>query len=276
MRVRPLLLVSLFVPALVAGCELHADFHLPDLDPGDYPPIPPYPPPPPYPDIDAGPGNGPDAGEYPEECWSEVAVYGYVCTTCQAYTGAEETECLPAQCGVFSGCLECFDPKGRYAVDCSIDWESVFIASLTWGSGDTFNSCITGFGDVPGAATTCHYPGPSSCSTSQHGEARCIDCTYHDGSSRGTCLLDPDEPLPDPLAGRPDILPPPGQCFTDQISQEGRLNCTTCTRDDLSAIMSCIHPPALDCGDVTDPEGTCMTCQDEDGTTTQVCDPPAL
>jgi len=210
----------------------------------------------------------------PDGCVSEVATFGLVCTTCPSCTGddAPETECLPADCVVreADGCLECDDDQGRTAVDCSLDWVNVFLASWTFGGGDTFNVCTTIWGDTIFSGTTCWYPGVDSCAVTQEGDTTCIECAYPDGSGRSLCTG--SEPLPDPLDGRPDDLPPPGECVTEE-RDGGQVLCTTCTQEDLSASTSCRHPQAEVC-DLDPGGGSCIICTGEDGASATFCDPP--
>jgi RNA polymerase sigma-70 factor (ECF subfamily) len=208
----------------------------------------------------------------PQDCVSEVMGAGLLCTTCTV-NGEPVTTCSSAQCGVFNRCLECRDPRGNTGIDCSIDYEVISGGSWTIGGGDKFHSCTTSWG-YPGASlTTCHYPGVDSCTFSQVGDTRCIECTYLDGSGPGICLLDPNDPLPDVFAGRPDHWPPPGTCV-EKTSADGSMACTTCTREDLSATTSCRHPAATYCEVVGyDDSLVCARCTLTDGTEQTFCEP---
>ena len=213
---------------------------------------------------DEGPSE-PDQGD--DDCTSTLDGFGQVCTTC----GDSSPECLVGACSVRDRCMECTNPVGRVAVNCSIDYESLPIESWTAGGGGTFNVCSASWGFPGGASGVCHYPGTESCTITEDGDARCIDCTYPDGSGSGTCLLDPNEPLPDIMAGRPSTLPGPNACVTS--TYEG-VECSTCTREDLGATMACRMAPAASCEpiDGDDPLETCFVCQLEGGGTATFCD----
>jgi len=179
----------------------------------------------------------------PEEpvsvCQSEISDAGLVCSTCDNRPG--ESECLPAQCGVSDHCLRCVDPKGRVALDCSIDYEKVYTSGYSYGGGldgDSFFSVCSYMSGVPKVSgTTCHYPGLKTCVESGGEGWHCIECTYPDGSGSGSCTL-VSEPLLDPLADRPAYLPAPGTCTVER-GADGAVTCAACTHEDLSATRSC-------------------------------------
>jgi len=213
-----------------------------------------------------------DGDSHEEECVSVYAGFGLVCTTCP---GDAEPECLVASCAPMDSCttdageeatlLQCMDPRGRIATDCSTAW-SAFSASIGLGGGDFLHSCGVGYGYEAGTTSACHYPGYDTCVT----EDGCITCTYQDGSSSGVCS--DDLPELDILAGRPDGLPEPGQCVTETV-QDGLVECSTCTREDLSATISCRFAEST-C-DYTDCEhGLCIGCDLVSGGEALVCDPP--
>lgn len=217
-----------------------------------------------------GPPGPPDA----EGCTTLIDAKGLLCRTCPG-EGELVTECLPCQSAIQNRCLTCVDPKGHEAIDCSLDYE-IFrtSASLTHGSGDTFNSCSTSWG-LPGfSETTCHYPGPDTCTVAETDDARCVSCTYPDGSGKESCLFDPSDPLPDPLAGRPAGLPAPGECLTEPFARYDML-CVTCTHADGSSVQSCRHPETDSCSMIPSPEGvSCAACAGgPDGRIIPLCDP---
>jgi RNA polymerase sigma factor (sigma-70 family) len=208
------------------------------------------------------------------DCSSVLREHGLVCTTC---AGGAEAECLIAHCGVRDRCLECRDPKGRLARDCSMDYEVMPSASTTMGSGDNFNVCSAAWG-LPGAATgSCRYPGTETCRFSGSDQARCIDCTYADGAAASACFFDPTDELTDPMAGRPSTLPAPGTCTTE-VQQGGLVECSTCTASDLSAVMACRFTPAASCGHAGrgNPGETCIGCRLKSGGRALVCDSAGL
>lgn len=169
--------------------------------------------------------------------------------------------------------MECQDPRGNTGTDCSIDYEVLPTGSWSIGGGDTFHSCTSTWGFPGGSMTSCHYPGLDTCTFSQQGDGRCIDCTYPDGSGVSTCLFDPNDPLPDVFAGRPDHLPPPGTCV-DKTSEDGAMACTTCTRQDLSATTTCRHPEATWCEVAGYFDSlVCALCAHADGTERTYCEP---
>jgi hypothetical protein len=98
----------------------------------------------------------------------------------------------------------------------------------------------------------------------------CVDCTYPDGSGSGWCGA--TEYVPDIMAGRPSTLPGPNACVTE-TGYDG-VECSTCTRDDLSATKACRLAPAASCEVVEseDPVQKCLACTLEDGGTATVCD----
>jgi RNA polymerase sigma-70 factor, ECF subfamily len=211
-------------------------------------------------------------GEWPTDCTSVLQAHGVVCSTCPG-DGDEAPECLVAECNVVGPCLECIDPKGRVGTDCSIDYGALSLASASVGGGGTFNVCMAIWGFPDGATGNCHYPGNQSCIYRESGVARCIDCTYRDGSGGSRCLLDASDPLPEVMAGRPSSLPPPGQCVTE-TSADGLVECSTCTRYDLSATRSCRLPPAEWCETAPgkQPGEKCAVCRLEEGGVAQLCD----
>jgi hypothetical protein len=215
----------------------------------------------------------PEATDPDGGCTSTVTEFGLLCTTCPSDSadGESPPECLVADCNVIDGCLECTDPKGRVGTDCSIDYGDFFTASGSVGGGGSFAVCSAGWGLPHGTSGVCHYPGNDSCVIDE--EARCIDCTYPDGSGTGVCVIDPETPLPDIMAGRPSGLPPPGECV-DELGPDGALLCSTCTRDDLSATKMCRLPPAEWCefAEGDDPIEKCMACALEDGGVAEICD----
>jgi RNA polymerase sigma-70 factor (ECF subfamily) len=211
----------------------------------------------------------------PKDCVSEVQGFGLLCTTCTE-DGQPVTTCSPAACGVSNRCLECEDPRGNTGTDCSLDYEAMYTASATYGDGDTFNSCTTSWGVPSGSSTSCHYPGVDTCTLSESADARCIDCTYPSGGGKSLCLFDPNDPTPDPFAGRPANLPAPGVCV-DETSADGSVVCTTCTRQDLSATTTCRHPAAESCDFVESGDHTaCVRCTHADGSSVAFCDPLTL
>jgi RNA polymerase sigma-70 factor (ECF subfamily) len=209
----------------------------------------------------------------PTDCVSEVKAAGLLCTTCTV-NDQPVTTCSSAHCYVTNRCMECQDPRGNTGTDCSIDYEVLPTGMSMIGSGDTYHSCTTSWGFPDGSTTSCHYPGLDTCTYSQPGQdARCIDCRYPDGSGLNTCLYDPNDPLPDVFAHRPDHLPPPGTCV-DKTSPDGAMACTTCTRQDLTATTTCRHPAATQCEVVgySDPF-VCVNCTHADGTNRTFCEP---
>jgi len=268
-RSAPIRLIAVFVLALV-GCS--TDASEPSRDPSA-----------------DGPGvtvPPPTALETPLEsdeaavraCTSRVNAAGLVCSRCPGDAPGAKPECLPAQCNVLDHCLECTDPKGRVARDCSMDYELAPAGGIG-GSPNAefgFGSCHFLFGIPKASGTTCHYPGANSCEITVDGPIQCMTCTHPDGSSNGECLDAPDT-LPDPLINRPDDLPAPGFCVND-LSPDGKIECTTCTKDDLSATRSCHYPGIVACNILTgpvDPAGKCsLLCTFEDSHQELLCDTP--
>jgi len=210
------------------------------------------------------------AGWSPSECTSVLQSFGLVCSTC-AGAGAAAPECLVADCQVIDRCMECSDPKGRVARDCSIDYEVLPTASSTYGGGDTFNVCGASYGFPGGASAYCHYPGEGTCTHNEAGDVSCANCTYPDGSGTGACGA--GVPPPDFSIGRPTSLPSPGQCITE-TGPDGAPRCTTCTRADLAATKVCRFPPAefCDVSGTANPIEKCMACRLVGGGTAAICD----
>jgi hypothetical protein len=235
---------------------------------------------------DAGPGDGDDDGDgdgdgdddgscgdsHDDDCVSVYAGFGLVCTTCP---GDAEPECLVASCAPMDACttddgqeaavLQCMDPRGRIATDCSTEWMADS-ASIGFGGGDFLHSCGVGYGFAAGTTSACHYPGSDTCVL----EDGCLSCTYQDGSGASICGEDVEDI--DIFGGHPADLPPPGQCVTETV-QDGRVECSTCTREDLSATISCRFAQST-CDYAECDEGQCIGCDLVGGGEALVCDPP--
>jgi len=167
---------------------------------------------------------------------------------------------------VIDHCLRCTDPKGRVATDCRVDYAALSAASLTIMPGDadswSLASCQFMWGIPNAAGTTCYYPGSDTCVTTDKGEdGACLSCRYPDGSASGICGAPGS--LPDPMIGRPDDLPAPGSCV-NELGADGRVACTTCTHDDISATRSCHFPNVTDC-ELTFDDDSLMSCTLDDG-----------
>jgi hypothetical protein len=213
--------------------------------------------------------------ESPMTCQSYLANSGLVCSSCKDRPGA--MECLPAECTLIDRCLRCADPKGRVAIDCSIDYPALFAQgrSAGFGTSTPMGSCslISGVPRVSGM--TCHYPGENSCVASQDGDWHCLSCEYPDRSSSRTCM-DASTPLPDPLEIRPVNLPAPGTCTVERDT-DGSVLCATCTREDLSATTSCQHAQLPRCsGEVPAlPDPSCVVpCRRDQGSLEHMCSSP--
>jgi len=194
------------------------------------------------------------------DCDSEVGEYGVVCSSCPAGSAAAP-ECLVAACQPVDGCLECTDGRGRVARDCATSLASDGTAVAGWSGGDVLRFTSAWWGESGGAGSAVHYAGTSTCSASG-----CLDCRFADGSASGRCPYDGD--LEDDLwEGRPEDLPAPGRCVTARHGHG--VDCTTCTRQDLSASVLCRFPPAVSCDQ---PIGGCVTCALIGGGTASSCD----
>jgi hypothetical protein len=222
----------------------------------------------------------PTTRDDPPGCTSFINGDSLVCTTCP---GDLAPECLAAECTVGgpddtpSTCLRCADPKDRVAVDCSADFSKFAGGSLTTTPNDVFSfaSCSFFYGNPMTSGTTCNYPGTSSCQlTVESPDFQCLSCGYRDGSSVGICGdLDDEDPPFDPLADRPGDLPAPGTCVTE-LGTDGKVACTTCTKDDLSATRSCRHPGIVACEFTFDVPGCDARCTTENATTVLLCASP--
>jgi hypothetical protein len=210
-------------------------------------------------------------GTWQSGCESVVQEHGLLCSTCPG-DGSSPPECLVAACHVVDRCLECRDPKGRVGTDCSIDYEVLSTGSATVGSGATFNQCTGSWGFPGGGGATCHYPGTETCTLSEGGGARCIDCRFPGGGATSLCMLDPSYPTPDPMAGRPSWLPAPGTCVTE--TRGSGMQCTTCTANDLRSTISCRFPRANQCGPAgrSDPVQSCVRCRLGGGAEATLCE----
>lgn len=134
------------------------------------------------------------------------------------------------------------------------------------------------WGIPTGSSSKWSYPGLDTCTVTATDEWYDIDCQYVDGGGVGSSgLREPNEPLPDLFAGRPENLPAPGTCV-DDTSADGAVFCTTCTRHDLSATTTCRHPAASQCEPVGGAAefSWCMRCNQVDGSILTVCDPTDL
>jgi len=185
--------------------------------------------------VDAQSATHSDCPEAPPVCHSEVSGTGLLCTRCPG----QAAECVPAECRpIADSCVRCVDPKDRVGLDCSGDDDMSRVTSSTRNAVDSyFASCTTESGAPEIAGTTCHYPGLNTCVVRQDADWHCVRCTYSNGAGLELCS-DASEPLPDPLADRPPDLPAPGTCSTE-LASDGSIACMTCTREDLSATMSC-------------------------------------
>lgn len=214
----------------------------------------------------------------PKDCVSEITGFGLLCTTCTPEGREPEITCSAAQCVVSNYCLECTDPKGNTATDCSQNYEEMPAASSSIGGGDTFNNCGVIYGMPTGTATTWHYPGLETCTVAATEDWYSIECRFPDGGGVGvTGDREPNAPLPNLFAGRPENLPAPGACV-DNTSADGAVFCTTCTRDDLSATTTCRHPAAQQCEPMkgANEPAFCVQCSQADGSSLTVCDPTDL
>jgi RNA polymerase sigma-70 factor (ECF subfamily) len=204
----------------------------------------------------------------PAACHSALAESGLLCTSCD---GAAP-ECLPAECAVIDRCLRCVDPRGHIGIDCSADYEVVRSGSYTTAAENVyFSSCRFNWGIAPVSGTTCHYPGPQSCTVSRPGSVHCLACQFPDGAGMQLCR-DTSEPLPDPLVDRPLDLPAPGTCTTE-LTDDGTVACATCTRDDLTATISCRYAGIESCDmSPTDIDPECVgQCRHVDGSRIRLC-----
>lgn len=221
---------------------------------------------------DAGPPEDLDSGRGGDGCVSVVTEFGLLCTSCP---GDAEPECLVADCQPTTPhCLECTDPRGRAALDCSIDYGAFDGAGWGISSSDTFSSCYVSWGYPNGTTGTCRHPGPETCTYSEiNDDMFCVDCLFEEGPGGGLCGFIGDSPVPDPLDGRPSILPPPGECITETDSSGAPL-CSTCTREDLTARKSCRLPPAESCEPVAGDAALeiCLSCSLVGGGTASICD----
>jgi hypothetical protein len=215
--------------------------------------------------------NASDLAHPERACTSIVDESGLVCTTCGR--GKDRTrECLPARCTPVDHCLRCTDPKGRVADDCSIDYQTVSIGAFSTPPSGSFSltSCTFNWGAAKATGTTCYYPGADTCAVNEDEAGHALSCTYPDGSST-SIASQIEAPLPDPLIGRPDDLPAPGECITEVA--QGSV-CTTCARDDLSVTRSCHFPGIIAC-DILDADDACLAdCTFADGSKAQLCNSP--
>jgi len=207
-------------------------------------------------------------------CDSSLSADGLVCSRCADQPAAE---CLPAFCTVENHCLRCTDPKGRSAVDCSIDFEGTQKGGFsTYGSDVSFAECGFTWGEPRTSGTTCEYPGGKTCQYVEgDGGYSCLECRLPRGGGGLVCGT-ANDPLIDPLVGRPDDLPAPGFCIND-LSADGKVQCTTCARDDASATRSCHYPGIVDCNfdNPADQAAGCLgRCTFADGHQERVCDSP--
>ncbi len=208
-------------------------------------------------------------------CDSKIAADGLLCSRCAGQPGAAP-ECLAASCTVENHCLRCTDPKGRTGVDCSIDYEGSQKGGYgSSGSTVSFASCSFVWGEPRTSGSTCQYPGGNTCEMIETESGTCMECRYPEGGGGEVCGRAFD-PLYDPLINRPDDLPGPGACAND-LSADGKVQCTTCVHADLSATRSCHYPGIIDC-DLTNPAdeaaGCVGRCRFKDGHEARICDSP--
>jgi hypothetical protein len=212
-------------------------------------------------------------------CRSTINADGLVCSRCPGDAPGAAPECLAAACDVRDHCLRCVDPKGRVGRDCSVDYGVFETAGASGSSNAEFNFSICTFqwGVPLSSGTTCHYPGVNTCKvTDAGGDWHCLECSYADGSGSSVCA-DKSNPLYDPLIARPDDLPAPGFCVND-LDADGKVQCTTCMKNDLSATRSCHYPGIVECQFVFPEEGDDGKCSElctfEDGHQALMCDSP--
>jgi RNA polymerase sigma factor (sigma-70 family) len=206
-------------------------------------------------------------------CQSTITEAGLVCTSCDDRPGPPD--CMAAQCMIENRCLQCTDPTGRVATDCSVDYERFPSASFTSSPTGSFSmaACTFAWGTPGFSQDTCNFPGTSSCElTMSSPDWQCQQCSYPDGSGGGICST-PDD-AEDPFADRPADLPPPGGCITEPDT-DGLALCTTCTHDDMSATRSCRYPAVTRCEFATDDPLCEVRCTLPDGATMLLCPSPS-
>lgn len=211
--------------------------------------------------------EAPDPEQPGSECFSYVDAWRFICTICD---GTWEAECEAARCSTDgAGCYTCATADGHTISGCSDNldcWSYSASATGTY----SFTACETTVCPDGTATKTCHYPGPDTCTYSEEGDARCLSCTYPDGSGTGTCLFDPNEPMPDPLFDRPADLPAPGRCVTD-ASPGGFWSCTTCTDAAGYARSTCTYGASSSCTAESQGSNVCSNCTYPDGSDTSLC-----
>lgn len=207
-------------------------------------------------------GNA-DATGGDDVCTSTLTEYGLLCTTCP---GAEP-QCLVAYGFADGDCLRWRDPLGRSVRDCSND---PYELELSEGMSFDYLHYVA----VAGMATPLlsgayfFYGSEGSCFPTE--EEDCLLCQLPAGSSWPVCASDGF--AYDFDGNRPPGLPEPGECVTDD-DEDGAPRCSTCTREDLSAMTTCRFPPASICnvgGDT--PQEECVTCSLLEGGQARRCD----
>lgn len=215
-------------------------------------------------------GHYETACDEPAGCTSTVDGFGRVCTTCP---GRAEPECLPADCVQVDGCLECEDPKGHRATDCSPEYGVFAGTSAGFPVSAQFGGGSTTWGYPGGSFTGATYPGVNSCFPFEEEGVRCLVC--RNGAGVCTPYVD-DWVQPDPLADRPANLPAPGTCVSE-TSADGLTQCMTCTREDLTAQVWCHHPEQAYCQVAGGPvDELCWECDgpQPNPNPRKICHPP--
>lgn len=140
-----------------------------------------------------------------------------------------------------------------------------------------FTPCVARYGTTRFIEFACHYPGPDTCALIEDGYERCLFCESPLGGHGPICVHDPCESLPAPLSGRPENLPPPGECVSTTEGR-GKLYCETCTHDDGSATKTCEASTYGLCAllpkEDIDDRRTCFVCVGGEADVVVFCDPP--
>ena len=215
---------------------------------------------------DEGPSE-PDQGD--DDCTSTLdRVSAMVCTTC----GDSLPECLIGACSVRDRCMECTDPLGRVAVNCSIDYESLPIESWTVRRGRHLQRVQRELG-LPGRRQR-RLSLPGDRVVHDHrGRRRALHRLHLSGWLRHPAPACSTRTNRSRTSWRGDRAPCRGRTHASRQPYEG-VECSTCTREDLGATMACRMAQAASCEpfDGDDPLETCFACQLEGGGTATFCD----
>lgn len=212
----------------------------------------------------------------PEQCFTMLVLNRMFCTGC-VQDGERDVYCQPAKCEMnAAGCFTCSDADGHSYTNCDPESGGHCISDTP--PGDNRFAARYTCANWDGTTSITHlWPGTETCETTISSDERCVICNYESTKGLpggGTCLYDPNDPLPDPLAGLPTDLPAPGTCVTE-TSPGGFWTCTACALADGETKKTCEYSLSDTCTVYPMPdEYWCARCAYPDGTFSERCERP--